>query len=67
MKDLSQRQRQVLRLLARGEAPKQIARELGVSVATVRAHLQRSRDRCNAPTAVLIAQIAVDDARSRQD
>ena len=39
--DLTPREREVLGLLARGKANKQIARELGISEKTVKAHLTR--------------------------
>ena len=39
--DLTPREREVLGFLARGKANKQIARELGISEKTVKAHLTR--------------------------
>ncbi len=43
--DLSMREREVLTLLARGDTDEQIAGELFISVATVRSHLDRIRDK----------------------
>lgn len=40
MPPLTERQTQVVERVARGKPDKQIARELGISIATVRAHIQ---------------------------
>lgn len=42
---LSVREETILRLVAAGRSDKQIARELGISVHTVRTHLDRIYDR----------------------
>lgn len=45
---LTDRQVQVLRMLADGQSPQRIARELGVSTVTVRNHVQASMERLGA-------------------
>lgn len=47
---LTPRQRQVLGALARGRQTKEIARDLGVSEATVKTHLARACERLGAAT-----------------
>ena len=47
---LTPRQRQVLAALARGRQTKEIARELGISQATVKTHLARACERLGATT-----------------
>lgn len=56
---LTPRERRVLSLVARGLSSTQIARELGVSVSTVRTHVEHARGRLGATTraqAVLVAR-----------
>ncbi len=48
--DLTKRERTVVRGLARGRAPKQIARECGVSLPTIRAHIQSAKRKTRART-----------------
>jgi LuxR family maltose regulon positive regulatory protein len=45
---ISERQLEVLRLLAQGESPKEIACELGISLFTVRVHLKNTYERLGA-------------------
>ena len=55
--DLTERQLQILRLVAAGKAHKQIARELGISAETVAKHLAEIYRRvgaANAPHAVAL-------------
>ncbi len=47
---LTPRQRQILSALARGQQTKQIARELGISEATVKTHLSRATARLGTAT-----------------
>ncbi|MGL5849163.1 MAG: response regulator transcription factor, partial [Phycicoccus sp.] len=43
--DLSDREREVLSLVARGDTDHEVARRLCISVSTVRSHLDRIRDK----------------------
>ena len=45
--ELTQRQEEVLRLVARGQSSKEVARELGLSVKTVETHRAQIMDRLN--------------------
>lgn len=49
-KGLSPKERDVVRGLARGRAPKQLATECGVSLATIRAHIQNAKRKTSART-----------------
>ncbi len=61
---LTPRQRQVLAALARGRQTKEIARDLGVSEATVKTHLARARERLGAATrAEAVARYVVSTKR----
>jgi DNA-binding NarL/FixJ family response regulator len=50
MKELSPRQTEIAALVAKGMADKQIAREVGLSIATVRAHIQAAASRIQGNT-----------------
>ena len=50
IKDLTGRERDILKLLAIGRTTKEIAEELQVSASTVHTHLRRSRDKLSMPT-----------------
>jgi two-component system NarL family response regulator len=55
--DLTGRERDVLRLLAKGKANREIAAELGISAETVKTYLDRMRAKLNVPDrAALVAQ-----------
>ena len=66
---LTPRERQVLRLVGEGQSTKEIARELGISRATVRCHIQRTLTKLGVPTrlqaAVLIPPAAPIPASSQ--
>jgi DNA-binding NarL/FixJ family response regulator len=55
---LSQREAEVLRLVARGLTNNQIARELGVSLSTVKAHLSSILAKLSLPTRTQLALYA---------
>lgn len=61
MKILTQREREVARLLGQGMRPTQIARELHVSHSTVKTHIAHVRDKAGADSTL---QLAVMVARS---
>lgn len=61
MEQLTPRQREIVRRLARGEAPKEIARGLCISIHTVRCQMQRARDRTQRPTVVLVVAAALEE------
>jgi len=48
--DLTIKERDVVHGLARGRAPKQLAREAGVTLATIRAHIQNAKRKTRART-----------------
>jgi DNA-binding CsgD family transcriptional regulator len=58
--DLSGRERQVLALLAQGAKDEQIAAELFISVATVRSHLDRIRDKTGCRRRPELTRLAVE-------
>jgi DNA-binding CsgD family transcriptional regulator len=58
--DLSDREREVLALLARGDTDDQIARALFISVATVRSHLDRIRDKTGCRRRPELTRFAVE-------
>lgn len=63
---LTPRQRQVLAGLARGKLRKQIARELGISEATVKTHIANACRRLGVATrAEAVARLAALSARER--
>lgn len=63
---LTTRQREVLGALARGQQTKQIARDLGISEATVKTHLQRAAARLGAQTrAQAVARYVTSTKRER--
>ena len=65
MKALTDRERQVVTLLGRGMAPKQIARQLGTQPATVRQQLFQARNKAGcASTVELAVKVATDDRSS---
>jgi DNA-binding CsgD family transcriptional regulator len=57
---LSQREREILALLARGRTDREIAGELYISVATVRSHLDRIRDKTGCRRRPELTRIAMD-------
>ena len=61
---LSRAELQVVSLLAAGRAPKQIAADLGVKIATVRSHLKLAKRKTHARTlAELVGLFVVEDGR----
>ena len=56
---LSQREREVLRLLAEGLSAKQIARDLGISQSTVSQHISRIYDKLEVRNAVAAVRVAI--------
>jgi DNA-binding NarL/FixJ family response regulator len=56
---LSERERQVLRLLADGLSAKQIAYELGITQSTVSQHVCRIYDKLNVNNAVAAVRLAI--------
>ncbi len=63
---LSVRQREVLAGIARGKLTKEVARELGVSEATVKTHLARAMERLGASTrAEAVARYVAGTRRGR--
>ena len=55
MAKLSRRQGEIVILLTRGESPKAIARQLGISHSTVRKHMHTARSRTNCRTSFELA------------
>lgn len=55
MATLTERERQVVRLLGQGMAPKQIARQLGTRPATVRVQLYEARKKANCGSVIELA------------
>ena len=55
MATLTDRERQVVTLLGRGMAPKQIARELGTRPRTVRNQLYNAKDKAGCQTLIELA------------
>ncbi len=55
MATLTERERQVVTLLGRGLAPKQIARELGTHTRTVRNQLYNAKDKAGCDTLIQLA------------
>jgi DNA-binding NarL/FixJ family response regulator len=65
--ELSDRETQILRLLAAGERDQDIARELFITVATVRTHLDRIRDKTGRHRRADLTRLALQlDARPDQ-
>jgi DNA-binding CsgD family transcriptional regulator len=60
MEQLTPRQREIMRRLARGEAPKEIASALCISIHTVRCQMQRARERTRKPTMVLVVAAGLE-------
>lgn len=58
---LTDREREVVQLLAEGHIFKTVARELGVSESTVERHLENARDRNNAKTTTQVCVMAVKE------
>ncbi len=56
---LSQREQEVLRLVARGLSNRSIARELGVSEFTIKRHVQNRLTKLGLPTRAAAASYAV--------
>jgi DNA-binding NarL/FixJ family response regulator len=52
---LSEREREIARLVAQGLPNKQIARQLGISVYTIKNHMQRIMEKTGAPNRVAVA------------
>lgn len=57
---LTHREREVLTLLARGSTGQEVARELGVSAETVRAHVRNSVTKLHARTRLHAVVIALE-------
>lgn len=64
MATLTERERQVVAMLGRGMAPKQIARELGTRTRTVRNQLYNAKEKAGCDT---IVQLAVKVATADKD
>ena len=64
MAKLSPRQQQIIRRLAAGESQKSIARQLGVSYSTVRAHMRQARERTDTRTSLELAIKAEQEIRN---
>jgi DNA-binding CsgD family transcriptional regulator len=62
---LTERELEVLRLVARGLATKEVARRLGISVKTADFHLQRVYDKAGVRTRAGIALYAVEQGLLR--
>lgn len=63
---LSRKERDVVRGLADGRAPKQLAAECGVSLATIRCHIQSAKRKTSARTLAQLVAITIRrDAISR--
>ena len=58
--DLSKRQRQIVQLIVRGKSYPQIAKELELSVESVRTYAKRLRDRTGKRTRLAIALWAIN-------
>ncbi|MGL5818186.1 MAG: response regulator [Phycicoccus sp.] len=57
---LSERERDILRLLARGDKDQGIAAELGLSVSTIRSHLDRIRDKTGRRRRAELTRFAIE-------
>ena len=57
--NLTQRQKQILKLLAQGLSCKQIAWELNISSKTVETHIQKIRDGHNCHCVALLTRLAI--------
>lgn len=64
MATLTERERQVVTLLGRGMAPKQIARQLGTRTRTVRNQLYNAKEKAGCETLV---QLAVKVATAKEE
>lgn len=58
---LTDREREVVRLLCEGHLFKTVARELGVTESTIERHLENARDRNNAKTTTQVCVMAVKE------
>lgn len=58
---LTERERQVVKLLADGHLFKTAARELGVSESTIERHLENARDRNNVKTTTQLCVLATKE------
>lgn len=56
---LSEREMDCLRLVAQGLTPKQVSTRLGISVGTVRNHLERARIRCGLDSTLAVCTLAM--------
>lgn len=57
--DLTPYERDIVHGLARGRAPKQLAADRGVSLATIRAHIQNAKRKTSARTLNELVAIAI--------
>lgn len=64
MTKLTERERQVVTLLGRGMAPKQIARELGTRPATVRQQIYRAKEKSGCQSVIELAVKVAVGSRS---
>ena len=65
MATLTDRERQVVTLLGRGMAPKQIARELGTRPATVRQQVFQAKQKAGCSTVIELAvKVATENDRT---
>ena len=65
MATLTDRERQVVTMLGRGLAPKQIARELGTRPATVRQQVFQAKKKAGCSTAIELAvKVATENDRT---
>jgi len=63
--ELTDKELDVVRGLARGRAPKQLAAEGGVALATIRAHLQNAKRKTRARTLTQLVAITTRVGASR--
>lgn len=63
MRALTEREREVVRLLGRGMAPKQIAKALGTRPATVRQQVHRAKEKAGCQTVIELAVKVATEGR----
>lgn len=68
MSKLTNRQREIVRLLAAGYSQKQVARRLGIAYGTVRKHTLAARERtaCRSTVEIVVLAVRELDTEERQ-
>jgi DNA-binding CsgD family transcriptional regulator len=64
---LSPRQAQIIHLMLQGKGDKQVAQELGISVATVRTHMRRLFDKFDLSDRLELTLLVLASLRGRTD